>query len=135
MGCSQPGSFVQGILQASILEWVAIPPTRGSSQPRDRTQVFCMQTESTAEPPEKPKSESESLNCVQLFVTPRTAAHQAPLSFTTSCCLLKSISTELVMLSNYLILCCSLLLLPGEFYGQRSLVGCNPWGHKESDMI
>ena len=30
-----------GILQAIILKWVAIPSSRGSSQPRDRTQVFC----------------------------------------------------------------------------------------------
>ena len=34
-----PGSSVHGILQARILEWVAIPFSRGSSQPRDRTQV------------------------------------------------------------------------------------------------
>ena len=26
------------------------------------------------------------------------------------------------------------VFLPGEFYGQRSLVGCSPWDHKESDM-
>ena len=26
------------------------------------------------------------------------------------------------------------VLLPGKFHGQRSLVGCSPWGHKESDM-
>ena len=25
------------------------------------------------------------------------------------------------------------VLLPGKFHGQRSLVGCSPWGHKESD--
>ena len=31
--------IVHGILQARILEWVAIPFSRGSSQPRDRTQV------------------------------------------------------------------------------------------------
>ena len=29
-----------GILQARILEWVAMPSSRGSSQPRDRTQLF-----------------------------------------------------------------------------------------------
>ena len=40
MDCSPPGSFVHGILQARILEWVAIPFSRGSSQPRDRTQVY-----------------------------------------------------------------------------------------------
>ena len=36
---SPPGSFVYGILQARILEWVAIPFSRGSSLPRDQTQV------------------------------------------------------------------------------------------------
>ena len=35
MDCSPPGSFVHGILQARILEWDAIPFSRGSSQPRD----------------------------------------------------------------------------------------------------
>ena len=31
-----------GILQARILEWVAVPSSRGSSQPRDQTQVPCI---------------------------------------------------------------------------------------------
>ena len=39
MDCSLPGSSVHGILQARILEWVAMPSSRGSSRPRDRTQV------------------------------------------------------------------------------------------------
>ena len=39
MDCSPPGSLVHGIFQAWILEWVAISFSRGSSQPRDRTQV------------------------------------------------------------------------------------------------
>ena len=39
MDCSPPGSFIQGILQARILEWVAIPFSRGSSRPRVRTWV------------------------------------------------------------------------------------------------
>ena len=39
MDCSLPGSSVRGILQAKILEWVAISFSRGSSQPRDRTWV------------------------------------------------------------------------------------------------
>ena len=37
--CSPPGSSVHGILQAGILEWVAIPFSRISSRPRDWTQV------------------------------------------------------------------------------------------------
>ena len=37
--CSLPGSSDHGILQARILKWVAVPFSRGSSQPRDQTQV------------------------------------------------------------------------------------------------
>ena len=39
MDCSLPGSSVHGILQARILEWIAVPFSRGSSQPRHWTQV------------------------------------------------------------------------------------------------
>ena len=39
MDCSPPGSSVHGILQARKLVWVATPSFRGSSQPRDWTQV------------------------------------------------------------------------------------------------
>ena len=35
MDCSPPGFTVYGILQARIMEWVAMPSSRGSSQPRD----------------------------------------------------------------------------------------------------
>ena len=40
--CRLPGSSVHGILQARILEWVAIPFSRGSSWPRDQTWIFCI---------------------------------------------------------------------------------------------
>ena len=53
----------------------------------------------------------QSLSHVQLFATPWTAAHQAPLSFTISWSLLKLTSIESVMLSSHLILCHPLLLL------------------------
>ena len=42
MDCSPPGSSVHRILQARVLEWVAISFSRGSSQPRARTQVSCI---------------------------------------------------------------------------------------------
>ena len=41
MDCRPPGSSAHGILQASILEWVAISFSRGSSQPRNRTRISC----------------------------------------------------------------------------------------------
>ena len=42
MDCSLPSSSVHVILQARTLEWVAIPFSRGSSQPRNQTQVSCI---------------------------------------------------------------------------------------------
>ena len=40
--CSQPGPSVQGVLQARILEWVAMSSSRGSSRPKDRTCMPCV---------------------------------------------------------------------------------------------
>ena len=40
--CNPPRSSVHGILQARILEWVAVHSSSGFSQPRYRTQVFCI---------------------------------------------------------------------------------------------
>ena len=42
MDCSPPGSSLHGILQARVLEWIAISFSRGSSWPRDQTQVSCI---------------------------------------------------------------------------------------------
>ena len=55
------------------------------------------------------------LSYVELFVTPRTAANQASVSFTVFWSLLKLMSTESVMPYNHLILCHSFLLLPSIF--------------------
>ena len=45
MNCNLLGSSVHGILQARILEWVAISFSRGSSQPRDQTWSPALQTD------------------------------------------------------------------------------------------
>ena len=42
MDCSLPSSSLHRIVQARIREWVAIFYSKGSSQPRDQTQVFCV---------------------------------------------------------------------------------------------
>ena len=63
---------VHGILQARILEWVAFPLSRGSSQPRDRTQIPPLQADSLpAEPQWKPKNTGVgSLSLLQwIFLT------------------------------------------------------------------
>ena len=55
MDCSLPGSSVHGILQARVHQWVAMPCSRGSSQPRDWTQVsYIVGRFFTTEPPGKP---------------------------------------------------------------------------------
>ena len=80
--CSPPGSSVHGILQARILEWVAIPCSRGSSQPRDGIQVSCIAVaffffyclshrESSGQlliAPERMKPLGQSENNVQLWI-------------------------------------------------------------------
>ena len=65
----------------------------------------------------------------QLFPTPWTAAHQAPLSFIISPSLFKLMSTESVMPSNHLILSCPLVLLPsfppwGSFLMSQFFASC-----------
>ena len=57
MDCSLLGSSIHGILQTRILEWVAVPFSRGSSHSRDRTQVPLIAGRFLpSEPPEKPKN-------------------------------------------------------------------------------
>ena len=54
MGCSLPDSYVHRIPQVGILEWVAIPCSRGYSWLRDRAQVLALQADSLpSEPPGK----------------------------------------------------------------------------------
>ena len=59
LDCSLPGSSMHGISHARMMEWVAMPSSRGSSGPRDRTRVSELQTDSLpSEPPGKPSKES-----------------------------------------------------------------------------
>ena len=99
MDCSPQGYFVHGILQARILEWVAMPSSRGSSPSRNWTWSPGLLGQSV-----------QSLSHVRLFATPWTAAHQASLSIINSQSLFKLMSIESVMPSDHLILCRPLLL-------------------------
>ena len=73
----------------------------------------------------------QSLSYVRLFATPQTAAYQASLSMTNSQNLLKLMSIDSMMLSNHLILCHPLLLLPSIFPSIRGFsnesVQCIRW--------
>ena len=108
--CDPMDYIVEGILQARILDWVIFPFSRGSSEPRDWTQVFRITggflTSGGIEEAQKSVqfSSVQSLRCVWLFATPWTGACQASLSITNSWSLHK-MSTESLMTSNHLILC------------------------------
>ena len=73
MDWSPPGSSVHGMLQARILEWVAISSSRGSSQPRDRIPHLLHWQEGSLPlvPPRKPKNPGRSVNlsiCQRLYL-------------------------------------------------------------------
>ena len=70
--CDPMTCTTHGILQARILEWVAFPFSKGSSQPRGWTQVSCIASDSLpVEPPGKPKNTGVgSLSLLQrIFLT------------------------------------------------------------------
>ena len=84
-----PGSSVQGILQARILEWVAIPSSGGSSWPRDQTLVFYVPCTDEPvgslplAPPGKPMCETaaaaaKSLQSCPILCDPIDRSPQAP---------------------------------------------------------
>ena len=130
MECSLPGSSVHGILQARILEWVAMLSSRGSSQSRDRTHVFY----------NLPALASRFFTTSSIWeawkwIYIHTYIDTWWLSGKKSACQWKK---------------CRLdpwvgkipwrrkwqptpVFLPGKFHGQRSLVDYSPWSCKESD--
>ena len=59
--CSRSGSSVHGILQARILEWGAIPSSRGSSRPRGGTRIFWGLPDSGMEPRGSPALQADSV--------------------------------------------------------------------------
>ena len=80
MDCSLPGSSVHGILQARVLEWVAMPSSRGPFRPRGKLgspaqKADCLPCELPGKPIQILLSR---FSCVRLCATPETAAHQAP---------------------------------------------------------
>ena len=106
MGYSPPGSSGHGILWARILRWVAISFPRGSSRPRDQTQVCCIAGQFFTN-----WASVEYTSCSFFFVSPSSISHfvywrrqwhPTP------------------------------VLLPGKSHGRRSLLGCSPWGRWES---
>ena len=140
----RPHGIVHGILQARIQEWVAVPFSRGSSQPRDRTRVSyvsCIGRQFLPlAPVGKPRkycthitnNRNETgevyLDCTVtmkgLSIWPlKSECPGSNSCSTTSLCLRLSICTWHP----------TPVLLPGKSHGRRSLVGCSPWGCYEPD--
>ena len=116
MDCSLPGSTIHGILQARILEWVAISFSRGSSWGRDWTCVSCALQEDFYLLSWRWGAcfllfIVQLLSHIWLFATLWTLALQASLSFTVSRSFLRLMSIESVMLFKHLIPCHPLLHL------------------------
>ena len=134
MDYSQPGFSVHGMLQARILRWVAVPFSRGSSQPRDQTHIsyvscigrqillsLChlgsLRAGIVAVLVYSVHFSSVQFSCSVMSdsATPWITARQAPLSITNSRSSLRLMSIESVMPSNHLVLCHPLLPLPSIF--------------------
>ena len=116
MDYSSLGSSVHGILQARILEWVAMPPS--GDLPNAGIELASLMSPSLARGVFDWTCNNHSVQFIQslsrvlLLATPWIAAHQASLSITNSRSSLKLTSIESVMPSSHLILYRSLFLLP-----------------------
>ena len=85
-----PGSSVHGILRAKTLDWVAMPSSRGSSRPRDRTHICFLYWQAGSLPwshqgihrtkIKRMISEVKVTQSCPTLVTPWTVAHKVPLS-------------------------------------------------------
>ena len=82
--CEPMDCIVHGILQARIVEWVAFPFSRGSSQPRDQTQASlaaALQVDSLpAEPPGKPKNTGVGSLSLLQWIFPTQESNRAVLN-------------------------------------------------------
>ena len=146
-----PGSSLHGILQARILEWVAMPSSRGSSKPKDWTHIFwvsCIwQTDSL---PLSHWGRHLYLPCIYIYmhtywliyIYTHTHTYIHRLFYFKDWLkwaqMVKNLPAmpetrfnlwvrEIHWKKQWLPI---LVFMPGEFHGQRSLMGYSPWGHK-----
>ena len=144
--CKPMDYTVLGILQARILEWIAVPISRGSSQPRERTQVSCIADRRFNLWASRPfKSRGQRVGTSAL-VLPMTVQSWLPSEFTGlislwSKGLSRVFPSTIIQKHQFFGTQRSWrrkwqptpVFLPGESHGQRSLVGYSPRGRKESD--
>ena len=133
--CNPLDYTVHGILQARILEWVAVPFSRVTSQPRDRTQVSCITGiffTSWAIRAEKAMAPHSSTFAWKIPWTQEPGRLQSMGSlrvghdWVTSLSLFTFVRWRRKRQPTP-------VFLPGESQGWGSLVGCRLWGHTELD--
>ena len=132
MDYSPLGSSVHGIHQARILEWVAIPFSRGSSWPRDQTQVSCIAGRRFT------LWATREAYFIEVLLKSSTIVIELSISLfnSVSFCFMYF---RALWLGVYMFIIWrrkwqpTPVFLPGEFHVQRSLADYSPWGHKESD--
>ena len=142
-GCSPPGSSVHGILQARILEWVAMPSSSGFSRPRDRTRISYISCTSTA-------WEAQIIRCpyfnkLEKAMTPHSSTLAWKIPWMEEPGRLHSMGSLGIghdwATSLWLFTFMhwrrkwqpTPVFLPGESQGWGSLVGCRLWGRTELD--
>ena len=127
MDCSPPGSSVHGILQARILEWVAIAFSRSSSRLRNWTGASCIADDLPTELWGKPRA-------LFSYRALSTWASQVALVVKNPPANSGHVRDWLdPYLGNIPWRRAWQLFLSRESHGQRSLVGYSPWAHKKSD--
>ena len=135
MDCSPPGSSVRGVLQARILEWVAMPSSRASSPPRDGARgsyISCgfFTTGTTACSPihVPPPSCALQLQLPAFLLMAPKFPPVVPVTLLTMVSLVEYLLGDVPWKWQP-----TPVFLPGESQGQRSLAGCSLWGRTESD--
>ena len=130
---SPPGSSVHVIFLARILEWVAMPFSRESSWPRDRTHVSCISwitcTLVTTEPAWKPLAASRMTSTVLLCLGDRVGSQDTGLS-------VLKLGQSLAKRDNLIILCARYssrweILLLFSFYRWGKLRSCEGKWHTQ----
>ena len=128
-----PWTIVHGILQARILEWVAVPFSRGSSQPRDQTQVSRIAggfftSWATRE------SHIYHCTCIYHWGTLGLPRWLSGKESTCQCrrCTLNPWVRKILWRRKWQP---SPVFFPLKSHGQRSLEGYSPWGHKSRTWL
>ena len=131
MDCGPPGSSIRGILQARILEWVAMPSSRGSSQPRDQIQSLVSPALAgrffTTTAPWEVLMCRDHAHFGKASLAAQTVKSLPAMRETWVRSLGREHPLEKEMQPTP-------VFLPGRSHGQRSLAGYSPWDHKELDM-